>query len=76
MADTHHAAETAPATTVRSTKLGITGASRKSAVTGDGVSNRTAHDLLLRSATAKVDMKVSDEQKQENQYAKVTIKPS
>ena len=73
MAGIHHAAETAPATTVRSTKRGMTGASRKRAVTEAGVSTRTAHDLPLRAATAKVDMKVSDEQKQ---CDKVSIKPS
>ena len=64
LAGIHHAAETAPAITVRSTKRGMNGASRKCTVTGDGVTSRTAHDLPMRAATAKVDMKVSDEQKQ------------
>ena len=76
MADTHHAAETALATTVQSTQRGMTGASRKWTVTGDGVSTRTTHDLSLRAATAKVDMNISDERKQEKQCDKVTIKPS
>ena len=40
----------------------MTGATRKRAVTGNGVTNRTTHDLPLRAATAKVDMKVSDDQ--------------
>ena len=71
--DSHHAAETAPAITVRSTKRGVTGASRKRAVTGNGVSTRTTHDLPLRAATANVNMKVSGEQKQ---CDKVTTKPS
>ena len=44
MADIHHAAETAPVITVRSTKRDMTGASRKRAVTGDGC--QTGHHMI------------------------------